>query len=73
MTRLELAKQVLQERMVGIDESQISYETPRGAFKSEILSDIFYDVFDCKPTKKELEWLDEEDKEYQTWLITEFF
>lgn len=72
MTRLEEAKLILNEKMNNLDESKISYAHPRCEHKNEILSDIFYDIFNCNPTKEEQKWLDEEDRKYQLWLATEF-
>ena len=51
-TRLDTAKETLAKRMSEINKNDISYDSPLGAHKRAILSDIFYDVFNEAPTKK---------------------
>ena len=70
MTRLEKAKQIFNERVA---QAKPSFANTLYEIKKNILYAIFEDIFEEKPTRKELKWWENEMDEIAVFTNTEYF
>lgn len=70
MTRLERAKEMLNER---VSKAEPSFENPLWQIKQDILDEIHEFIFDDNPSKEEMDWLKRELEEISIYSNTEYF
>lgn len=70
MTRLERAKEILNER---VSKAEPSFETPLWQIKQDILGEIHEFIFNDNPSKEEIDWLKSELEEISVYSNTECF